>query len=414
MRRFVAVGCSSASSTPEAVGQARIPADGLAETLRRLAERLNVREAVYLATCHRTEWFLVYEGEMCAGRLLMAISRALPELTSGASRLPVVEQGVALQGDQAARHLLRVTCGLESLMVGENQILGQVKAAFHAAQAAGLAGPFIATFFAQAFQAAKQVRTLTSLGRRPVSLVSLAERVLEARLSGDPRAVAVLGAGEMAGLALELVRKIDPARPVVVYNRGSERGAALAARFGGRFHALSSFPAAGETYAAVIGAAATAAPLIDSAAATRLSPALLLDLATPGNVDGTCGDVAGVEVVDQAALSRVADENRAARTAEIGHAEAIIEEHLEALGYEVMERDLGPVARSLLQAFKTMAHEELARVGTASVTIPEDQIEAVAERLSRRLLRVPMRGLREIAWQHSTAVLSTFLAAVER
>jgi glutamyl-tRNA reductase len=414
MRRFVVIGCSNVATTPEEISRARVTTGDAGASQKRLAERLGIQEIVYLSTCHRTEWFLTNDTELCPGRLLVALGRHLPALTDGEAALPPIDRCVALQGEDAARHLFRVACGLESLMVGENQVLGQVKAAFRTAQEAGLVGPFVTTLFDQAIQAAKRVRTMTSLGRGPVSLASLAERTMERRLAVDRRDVAVLGAGEMAALAIELVRKIDPGRPVVVYNRGRERGAALAARVGASFQPLPAFPEAGSTYAVVIGAAATPEPLVGAETARRLAPALLLDLGTPGNVDAACAAVPGIELVDQHALSQVAAQNREARAAEIAKADAIIEEQIAALGYEVMERELSPVARTLRDAFRATAHQELARLNGSAPGLSPAEIEAVVERLSQRLLRVPMRGLREVASQHSTAVLDTFLAAVGR
>ncbi len=414
MRRYVVVGCSQGSASAAEIGRAQIPADAAARVLPLLKAELGAQELVYLATCHRTEFYLAYEGPLCAGRLLMALASALPRLTDGACSLPEVERCVAENDHSAARHLFRVAAALDSMMPGDNQILGQVKDAFRLASDLGLAGPRLSALFTQAFRAAKRVRTETGLSRHPVSLLSLAERRLGRRLAGASGPVAVVGAGGMAELAVELVRKLDPGRGVVVFNRGRQRGEALAASCGGAYRPLESLGEGGDAFAAVIAAVAAPAPVIGRELAARLAPTLLLDLGTPPNADPACSAVAGVEHVDQAALQSEADTNRAVRHTEIAQAEGIVEEQLRELAYEVMEVELSPVARHLVATFREVARSELARMADGPNAVPLERLDETVDRLSQRLVRVPLRGLREVAWQHSPAVLAVFLAAVEK
>jgi glutamyl-tRNA reductase len=414
MRRYFAVGCNHATARPAEIGRAQIPPDLLDELLPSLKDRLAVEEMVYLATCHRTEWYLVYDGAHCPGQLLMTLASALPELTHGAAALPEQDACFAVAGRDAASHLFRVICALDSLMVGDNQILGQVKEAFRRAGACGLSGPLTTVLFTQAFRAAKRVRTETSLSRGAVSLVSLAERQIAARLGADPAPVAIVGAGKTATLAAGLVRSLDAGRRIVVFNRGQERGSALAARFGAEFRPLGALGANGDRYASVIVGASAPQPLIGPALAAHLAPTFLLDLGMPPAVDPACDGVAGIERVDQRALDLVAEANRRARHEEIGRAEAIVDEQLHDLAYEVMEVELSPVAHRLLADFREVLRGEFDRVAGPDRPARTDEIDAAVERLCRRLVRVPLRGLREVAWQHTSEVLSTFLAAVQR
>ncbi len=414
MRRYVVIGCNQGSAGPEDVGRAQIPAERVAEVLPALKSELGAQELVYLATCHRSEFYLAYQGPLCPGRLLMALAAALPRLTGGACALPGIEKCLAEHELNASRHLFRVAAALDSLMPGDNQILGQVKGAYRLAADLGVAGPRLSALFTQAFRAAKRVRTETNLSRLPVSLLSLAERQLGRRLAEATGAVAVVGAGSMAALAVELVRKLDPARAIVVFNRSRERGEAFAAACRGEYRPLESL-AAGGSFAAVITAASSQVALISPETAARLAPTLLLDLGMPPNVAPGCAEIAGVEHVDQVALRREADANRAARSAEIAQAEAIVEEQLRELAYEVMEVELSPVARHLVATFREVARTELARmVDGGSEASREQRLDEAVDRLSQRLVRVPLRGLREVAWHHSADVLTTFLAAVEK
>jgi len=414
MRRFVVLGCNHSTASLDEIATARVPEQTRAKALGELRERLGAEELVYLETCHRTEFYVAYQGEMCPGRLTMALAAALPEASGGRSALPAIDSCLALQGDKAARHLFRVASGLDALMVGESQVLGQVKEAYREAADAGLAGALLQTLFEQAFRGAKRVRTETALSRRPVSLVSLAERRLRDRLQGDPAPVTVLGAGEMARVTVELVRKLDPNREVIIFNRGEERGRRLAATLRAEFRPLTAF-AELDRVAAVVAATSAEQPVVEATDARRLSPCLLLDLSLPANIAPACREVPGIELADQQELAAEAEANRAARSEEIERAEAILDEQLRELSYEMMERYLSPVARQLMAAFREVARTEMERLYTESGGNGDGNghIEKALDRLSQRLVRVPLKGLREVAWMHSPEVLDTFLSAVD-
>jgi glutamyl-tRNA reductase len=398
MRRFVLLGCNHSSASLEDVARAKLPDDVPPNALVELRTRLGADELVHLSTCHRTEWYLAYSGDLCPGRLAMTLARTLPEVSGGRSALPDLDRCLALHSSDVARHLFRVASSLDAMMIGESQVLGQVKEAFRRASEAGLVGPRLTILFTLAFRAGKRVRTETALSRRPVSLVSLAERELRACLASSPLPVALVGAGEMAGAAAEMVRKLDPCRQVVVFNRGTARGLALARRLGGRHLPLADLGADGSRFAAVIAATGAPTPLIGPNEARRLAPATLLDLGVPPNIAPECSSVA----------------NRCARAEELAKAEAIVEGQLEELAYEVMEQELSPVARSLVAVFRDLARSEFEKVAAECQAVPSDRLNEAADRLSQRLVRVPMRALRAVAWHHSTDVLNTFLHAVKQ
>lgn len=404
MHRFVVVGCTHTTASSAEIASARVPRS----LLRPIRDALGAKELVYVETCHRTEWYVAYDGELCPGRLVMALARAVPSLTDGVSRLPAAERCLAFRGLDAARHLFRVAGALDSLMLGETQVLGQVKEAFRQAVREGLAGPLLHTLFEQSFRAAKRIRTETTLSRGAVSLVSLATLHLKELLATDRRGVAVLGAGEMAARGALLVRKLSPESEIVIFNRSPERAAALARQVGGTSRSLAEFPG-DSRFAAVIAATSAPEPILSGATLVGLAPVAILDLGLPANLASDCHGLAGVEIIDQPALGAAAEANRAARRADIDRAEAMVEEQLAELTQEVVEHQLSPVARSLVEAFAEASRRELASAGLGA-----EELEATVERLSQRLVRVPLRGLREVAWQHSPAVLDTFLDAVKR
>ncbi len=414
MNTLFALGTTHRTGNLEEVAHARIP-DGLVpQVLPILLEKLHLSELVYLATCHRTEFYLVYEGDLCPGRLARALGQALVELTDGKTSLPDPTHCLLLQGAPVAEHLFRVSAALDSLMLGESQILGQVKQAFRQAADLGTAKAKLHTLFNQAFRAAKRVRSETKLAERPTSLVSLAERLLRARLAADPRPVAVVGAGEMAAAATSLLRKADKERLLVVFNRSQQRGQALAQQVGGHWRPLELLAQAGPEFSVVVLATSADVPILTPEQAQALAPVFVLDLGLPANANPACGRVAQVELVGQEDLQAESLANRKARAAEVARAEAILREQLEELSVELLEHTLSPVARSLRLTFYQLARQELAEAFTnGHGSLPPEFLHQVAERLAQRLLRAPMKGLRQVAFQHSPEILRTFCAALE-
>ncbi|GBC79032.1 Glutamyl-tRNA reductase [bacterium HR09] len=413
MNTLFALGTNHRLATPEEVAQARIPEHLLPDALHAIAQRLNASELVYLATCHRTEFYVVHEGDLCPGRLTQALRQALAELTGGVASLPESSRCLLLQGASVAQHLFRVSAALDSLMLGESQILGQVKEAFRQSAQAGLAKAKLHTLFGQAFRAAKRVRTETRLSQGATSLVSLARNIIRERLSQDSRPVAIVGAGEMAAAAGSLVRKLDGTRDIVIFNRSRERGQALAQQLGASFQPLSNLFEASNGFSVVVLAVASEEPVLSQAVAARLAPALIVDLGLPANAAPECAALPGITLVNQTTLHAESEANRQARAAEVARAEAIIREQLEELGQELLEHNLAPVAKALRQAFYQSARCELQQAfSNGHGTLPQEFLDELAERLAQRLVRTPMKGLREVAFTHSLQALDTFLSAV--
>lgn len=413
MNSLFALGTNHRLASLEEVAQARIPEHLLPHALPTIAQRLDARELVYLATCHRTEFYLVHEGDLCPGRLTQALRRVLAELTGGAASLPDASRCLLLQGAPVAQHLFRVSAALDSLMLGESQILGQVKDAFRQAAEVGLARAKMHTLFGQAFRTAKRVRTETRLSQGATSLVSLARSVIKERLATDERPVAIVGAGEMAQAAASLVRQLDPGRQIVIFNRSTERGQALAQRAGGVFRPLGGLSQSQSEFSVVVLAVASETPVLVPQTAARLAPVLVVDLGLPANAAPECAGVPGVTLVNQVTLQAESEANRQARAAEVAKAEAIVRQQLDELALELLEHRLSPVAQALRQVFFQSARWELQQAfSNGHGTLPAEFLDELAERLAQRLVRTPMKGLRQVAFTHSPQALETFLAAL--
>ena len=307
-------------SSPIAVGFAPAAASsGTAGDWLRVARAVpGVRETALVATCHRAEIYLVADDPAAAFAALAQLGEARWTLAHPAS----------------ARHLLRVACGLDSPILGDGQVLGQVRRAYLAARHAGTTGPMLNRLFETALRAGKRTRHVTALGRGAVTTGSAAAGLAD-RLAPcvAGRHVLVIGAGETAALAARHLASRHPAA-IVIANRSPERAAALARAIGGSSIGLDALLPA--LAAADIVVSATSRPgvvvsagLLAAAMASRQARQLTaIDLAAPPDIEPACGAIPGVVLRDLAAVERDAETDRSGRAAAVPAAEGIVEEGL--------------------------------------------------------------------------------------
>jgi glutamyl-tRNA reductase len=359
-------------------------------------------EAVALSTCNRTELYLAAADADAARK------RAVAELTS-LSGLP----GEELEGslyvmtdDAAALHLFRVAAGLDSMVRGEGQILGQVRAAYEASQAAGASGPTLHRLFRHALQAGKRVRTETGIAENPASIASAAVELVE-RVFGELAGtrLLVLGAGKMGEqTAVGLIAR--GATDVVVANRSLERATTVAARFGARATGLDDLE--GELGAADVVVASTSsegflvtADQVDRALRARHGrPLFFVDIAVPRDIDPEVDRLDGCYLYDVDDLERVVANGNDGRAAETARAEALVLEEAEAFRAWRLSRDVVPAIASLRALAEGIRRDELARAeGRLGDLSPTERraIEALTTRIVDKLLHLPTVRLKEAA-----------------
>ena len=352
-------------------------------------------EWAVLSTCHRCE---VYSHPAHAEWLLGVLREHLPP--AARSALTAVRDG------SAARHLMRVAAGLDSMLVGETDVQRQVAATLARATEAGCAGPVLNALFGAAIHAGKRVRTETGIARHATSLASAAVDLVAARLesTGTARAV-VFGAGTMARRACERLHAVGIGSLTVV-NRTTARAERLAATHGGR--AVPWSRAAETLREADVAIAATAAPepfidapMLSGVAAARAGrPLHVVDLALPQNVrPGACG-AAGVHCYDFADLEEATRAGHAARAAEVPSAEAIIDEELAHFLVWLREHEVAPALRLLGELAAATRDDELERAWRRLPELGARQrrvVQTLAHNIARRLVRRPMIHLREAA-----------------
>jgi glutamyl-tRNA reductase len=401
--RILLVGMNHRSAPLEL--REKLAVEDPAPALRKLVACEEVDEAVLFSTCNRVEVVVVtraLEAARLRLRSFLARDLAAPGCVSPAR----VEAHLYehLDGD-AMRHVLRVACSLDSMVVGEPQILGQTKDAWQAALDCGAAGPILGRLFQHAFGAAKRVRSETRIAERPVSVarvaVDLARQIFED--FADKQALLV-GAGEMIELALEALRGAG-LEAVRVANRTPERAALLATRFGASAHGLDELPALLRAADVVLTSIGGEAPLIGPALvepalrARRQRPMFLIDLGVPRNVDPAIDRLDNVYRYDVDDLGSVARENAEERRRETARAEAIVEEQRQRFDGWLSALRAVPTIRHLRERVEAIRVAELER-SLRRLDLDEAQqqaVDALTRALVNKILHHPVSRLRREA-----------------
>lgn len=381
-----------------------VPDERLPKVLTDLRSRSYVGEAVVLSTCNRTEVYATVER-------FHGAYHEIRDVLSALSHLPHERFGdhlYAYYDQEATEHLFRVASGLDSAVLGEVEILGQVRTAWERAQREGATGPALNLLFRHAIEAGKRARTETSISRHTTSLSQAAVALAGERLGAEALAgatVAVLGAGDMGeGLLRSLVGA--GVTDVVVANRTHERAVQLAAGVGGRAARLTDLhDLLGEVDVLLTSTGAPALLLdaadVEEAMASRPErPLLVIDLAVPRDIDPGAAAVGGVTLLDMDDLRAFAEVGLEGRRREVSTVEALIVEELERFTAVVSAREVAPVVAALHQHADDIRRAELERFRGRLASLDDEQREAV-DALTRamlaKVLHDPTVGLKAAA-----------------
>jgi glutamyl-tRNA reductase len=337
-----------------------------------------VTEAYLLSTCNRTEVYLVGRPRPDAGAAAAVLSRLRGTPTT--AFWPYLE---TLEGDAAARHILRVAAGLESLVVGEAQVLGQVRRAFVAARSAGTTGPVLNRLLQVAIACGRRVRAETGLGRHALSVPHAAAAVARRTVGTAGRRMVLVGAGEIAALAAKIFAQ-SGAQISAVANRTVANAALLAARYGAEAVDLTALPRVLADADLVVVSVTAPAPVLTAAALSAArrpaaAPLLVLDISVPRGVEPAAAHVAGVMLYDLDALGdgSVAVDAAPERMPEVQQAEDIVEGALESFLRWQAARAAVPVIAALHRRAERIVEAELARAGSRLSRLNERERRAV-------------------------------------
>jgi glutamyl-tRNA reductase len=347
-------------------------------------------EATILSTCNRTE---VY----CASNeILMPNTMAWLAESGGVSPDSLHQHIYTLVDEQAARHAFRVASGLDSMVLGEPQILGQMKDAVRAAREVGALGSTLHQMFQRSFAVAKQVRSTTEIGAHSISMSAASVR-LAGQLFEDLSKIHVLfvGAGEMIELCATHFAAKNP-RGMTVANRTMERGQLLARQFNADVMRLADLPDRLHEFDAVISCTASTLPLIGLGAVERAlkkrrnSPMFMVDLAVPRDIEPEVKSLRDVYLYTVDDLSQVVQTGQASRQAAVAEAEVIIDAGVQSFVHWLDQRSDVPLIQQLNQQAEAWRTAELARA--QKLLAKGEPVEAVLETLAKSLTQKMLHG----------------------
>ena len=395
-------------------GRFAFAVDQLAPTLDHLRQDLATRceetpEAAILSTCNRTEIYCA-ANQASPHDTLHWLAR-----TGGVSPQELQTHTYLLEGDAAARHAFRVASGLDSMVLGEAQILGQLKDAVRAAEEAGALGTTLNQLFQRSFAVAKEVRTSTEIGAHSISMAAASVR-LASQLFEDLRDIRVLfvGAGEMIELVVTHFAARQP-KAMAIANRTLERGESLANRFGAETMRLADLPERLHEFDAVISCTASTLPLIGLGAVERAlkrrkhSPMFMVDLAVPRDIEPEVKSLEDVYLYTVDDLASVVQAGQAQRQAAVAEAEVIIDAGVQSFNHWLGQRGTVPLIQQLQDQADAWREAELARARKllAKGESPEAVLEALSRGLTQKMLHGALAELRSANPEHREQTMQT-------
>ena len=400
--QFLAAGINHHSAPVDLRERFAIPTERLPEHLQEVAKAAGLREAMLLSTCNRVELYGVCDDPGRSGGVIFDHLGA----GHGVPRKTLEEATFVRVGESAVRHIFRVAASLDSLVVGEPQVLGQVKEAWELARWAGAAGAVLDRCLTVALHAAKRVRTETGLAQGAASVSSVAvelARSIFGDLSG--RGVLIIGAGEMAQQAGIHLRSAG-ASEIVVVNRSAERGEALARELDGRYEPWDHLEPELVRADVVVTSTGAVVPVLGRRTLRpvmrkrRYAPLFLVDIAVPRDVDPDAARLDHVFLYNIDDLQNIVHDNRRARMAEAERAEVIVDEEVANFLQWMRLRAVGPLIGRLQAHSRAVARGEVER---ALRRLPDldPRAREVVERLGHdivgKLLHTPITRLRDAA-----------------
>ena len=401
--QILLVGISYRTAPVELRERLDFQARGVGDALRALAERGSAREAVVVSTCNRAELYVACDEASATRQDLVHFVSDFNGVAP-AEIAPHVYEVIDLD---VARHLFRVAAGLDSLVMGEPQILGQVKEAHTSATEARTAGPVLNRLFHASFAAGKRVRTETGLGSGAVS-VSYAAVALARKIFGDlsGRNVVVIGAGEM-GTLTAMHMKSQAVQHVTIVSRTMAHAARTAEAIGG----ASAAP--WEELDAVLGASdivmtatGAAAPILTKAhieavmRPRRNRPLFIIDIAMPRDVEPAAGEIEQVFLYNIDDLQTTVRENLARRASEVVRAETIVNEEVNKFGAWFRSRAAIPTIVALRERFEAIRRAELERLDFKLSSLPPEaraRVDEITHLLIEKLLLTPTEQLKSLS-----------------
>jgi glutamyl-tRNA reductase len=400
---LIAVGLNHKTAPIDLLEKLAVGPERLPKALNHLNNYDHIVEGAVLSTCNRIEVYAMstkfHAGVQDLRNFLSEFCHVAPEDFS--------DHLYTYYDDTAVRHLFRVVAGIDSMVVGESEILGQVRRAYQVAHEEGMLPRVLGAAFRQALRVGKRARNETAIGRNPVSVssaaVELARRAFEDE-SLDGKCVTIVGAGKMGRLAARALMN-SGVSGVTVVNRSEERAQELAELFGVTplpFEELTNAIASADILISSTTAPQTVIDhaTVEAAVGGREAPLFIVDIAVPRDVEASVRDIPNVVLRDIDDLRGVVEANVGGRFGEMGKVEDIITAEVERFLQWERETEIGPTITSLISKAENVREEEMARVRSRLGDLTPEQRDAVDQVVSRviaKLLHVPINKAKELA-----------------
>jgi glutamyl-tRNA reductase len=401
------IGCSHHTADIALRERLAFAPDQISDALAKLRSRFPESEAVLLSTCNRVELYLA-----ASNAAECPTHRDVVEFVArfhGLEPVELFEELFERSGEDAVRHLFTVAASLDSMVIGEAQILSQVKQAYEVATAGNHAGTLLNLAFQRAIHVARRVANETAINQRRVSIPSVAVADFACQIFErfDDKQVLVAGAGEMAEETLRYLLD-EGIRRITIINRSLSRAQQLAHEMGARAEPWEKFHELLRSADLVVSATGATAPIISAHDFAPIEqdrsqrPLFVLDLSVPRNFDPAIGDFPGVYLYSIDDLSAACERNRQARQRELPRATRIIEDETRRFMADLHHRATAPTIKRLKSRAEELKSEELARLfnklGTTDAKT-QDEITSAFDRLVNKLLHPPLESLRDEAQQ---------------
>lgn len=355
-----------------------IPEAQLPEVLHALKANPRIAECLVLSTCNRTEVYSYTTSRADDDYVITEIGRVC-----GVSPETYTQHIYSHAGHKAAEHLFRVAAGIDSMILGEAQILGQVKEAYAAASKIGATGPVLNALFQQAITVGKRVRAETEIGRGAFSVGSVAVQLATAIFESlDDRRVLVIGAGEMANLILTHLASCN-AQNVLVTNRNYEKALSLASKVGGQAVPFDDLAKSLEIADIVIASTGSSQAIITKELVStamhvrRGRPVFFIDIAVPRDVEQSVEELDNVFVYNIDDLQQVVESDAASRRTEVAKVEAIVAEEVKAFNEWFRTLDAVPVVSALREKFEAIRSGEMDKLRKKLKGLSHEHLEAI-------------------------------------
>jgi glutamyl-tRNA reductase len=385
------------------LGKLVICQENLIPKLRQVKDQFNIPEIFYLATCNRVAFVLATEepvDKAFAGKFVGAMDMGV----CGAHMDAFLDAACIYEDQEALSHLLRTSCSLESLIVGEKEILAQVRKAYETAREAGLTGDYLRMVMSCAVKAAKEVYTHTNIAKNPISVVSLAYRKLkELKLCTNARII-IIGAGETNRNISKYLQKHKFSN-FAVFNRTLSKAQELAADLGGEAYDLEGLKTYNKGFDAIITCTSATQPIITPEIYTSLlngdtEKKTIVDLAIPNDTDPEILEKFPVNFIEVHSLNEIAKKNIQERYQELVHAEKIISQNIAEFLPQLKQRRIELAMRQVPEKIKEIRHTAINSIFAEEVQGMDQQSREVLEKvmnyMEKKYISVPMIMAKEI------------------